>query len=157
MQAKMCGLLEHHNALSCWERMAEGKNTISIAYCFLWGALGCKQSGLRIVSVFFAVLRPWLHGWLWIALLFKLPYTLYLNVKGYNFTNNIWGRWHTSTETTPAEFVIGPKTAKWVYCVLQEMLFSAILGELAPDWARVWSSSDRDSFVILSCILNLSY
>lgn len=72
-------------------------------------------------------------------------------------TNNIWGRGCTSTETTPAEFVIGPKTLPSEFIVLQEVLFRAILGELAPDWARVWSSRERGSFVILSYILNLSY
>lgn len=51
MKAKMWGLLEQHKALPCWERKTEDKSTTSIAY-FLWGrAVGCKQSGLKILCL----------------------------------------------------------------------------------------------------------
>lgn len=70
--------------------------------------MGCKQSGLKIV--FFEVLRHWLHGWLWVALLFKLLVLFTWTSRAMIVTNSVWGRGHTSTETTPAEFVIGSKT-----------------------------------------------
>lgn len=84
MEAKMCGLLEQHKALPCWEGKAEDKNTTSIPYFLQGGAVGCKQSGLKIL-IFFNVLTPWLYGWLRVASLCKLFNAFYLNVKGYGY------------------------------------------------------------------------